>query len=356
MLKKLCGCKKRHFGIDIGTGSIKLVEVGGRGGKPSLEVLASTALPQDMYQDGYKGNQQALSDAIRELAVKSGISTPYCVSSIEGQNVFNRFIRFPVMSKEEVLEAVKWDAEKYLPYAPEDCYMDAVILAGEPGAREMKVLLVATGREVVDVHVELLCKADLQPVAIDFGALALGRAVLDRQMQSHSVILDMGAGSSKMTFFKGPAITLSRTIPFGGNHITRVLQEERGLSWKEAEDFKIRQKELLIPLEGETEGLERARSLIHLIIKDLQREINRSLAYYQRQNQDDVLSEMIFTGGGSLLSGLPEMLLADLDLRHVTVDLTRNFDGGSVFDKRLLQSVSPLFGTALGLALWEENI
>lgn len=353
MLKKLFGLEKRHFGIDIGTGSIKLVEVENRGTQPLLKVLTSVPVRQDIFQEGNISNPQVLSDLIRETVSKSGVSTRYCVSCIEGQHVFNRFINFPLMSKAEVLEAVKWDAEKYIPYAPEECYMDAVILTGEPEAREMKVLLVAAAKELIDTHADILQRADLQPLAIDFGALALGRALLGQKIQENSVILDIGAGSTKMTFYKGNAIAFSRTMPFGGNRITRLIQEQFGLHWEEAEHYKVRQQELLVPREGETEEVAQVRNLVRLAVNDVKREINRSLEYYQMQNQADVLSQMVFTGGGSLLPGLKELLLADLDLRPVAVDLSQIVDYGHAFDKAYLQSVSPVFGTALGLALWE---
>lgn len=355
MLSNLFKSRKKHFGIDIGSSSVKLVEVENRGEKPMLKVLNSAPLRQDVYRDGNIGDRQALSEVIRNVVIKSGISTPYCVSSVEGQHVFNRFINFPVMSKAEVLEAVKWDADKYIPYDPRDCYMDAVILVGEPTAREMKVLLVAVSKEVIDTHVEVLKKAELKPVAIDFAALAQGRALLGGHGQQNSIILDIGASSTKMTFFKGQAIAFSRTMPFGGSRISRILQEQMGLSWEEAEHYKLRQNELFVPREGETAEAAQVRNLVRLVINDIKREINRSLEYYQLQNEDDTLSQMVFTGGGSLLPGLQDMLLADLNLHPVESDLSKVVDYGPAFDKTFLQSASPVFSTALGLALWEEN-
>jgi len=355
MLNKLFKLRKKYFGIDIGTGGIKLVELEGRGENRKLKVLADVPLSQGLYREGQISDGPALSERIRELVAKSGISTTYCVSCMEGQHVLNRFINLPVMSKEEALEAIKWDAEKYMPYAPEDCYMDAVILDGMPGVQEMKVLLVAVGKEIIDAHAEVLQQAGLQPLAIDFGALALGRALLGRDTQRNSVILDIGAGSTKMSFFKGTAIAFSRTIPFGGNRITRLLQDELGLSWEEAETFKVRQTDLLAGPGGELAEMEKVRNLLRLAVSDVKREINRSLEYYQMQNREEALSQMVFTGGGSLLPGLKEMLLADLDLQPVVADLSRTVAYGPGFDKASLQSISPLFGTALGLALWEEK-
>lgn len=355
MLSRFCKRQKKHFGIDIGSGSVKLAEVEARGEKLKLKVLTGAPLPYDIYRDGQIINRQALSDVLREVVAKAGLSTRCCVSAIEGQRVLNRFINFPVMSKAEVLEAIKWDAEKYMPYAPEDCYIDAVILAGEPDAREMKVLLVAADREDIDVHIEVLLKADLQPVAIDFGALALGRALLDSHTQENSVILDIGAGSTNMTFFKGEAIAFSRTFPFGGSRITRALQEELGLSWAEAEHIKLRQRNLLRSLPGETADVERVRDRMRADINDIKREIFRSLEYYRRQNQDAVLGRIVVTGGGSLLPGLKDMLLADMGLPQAMADLSGTVTYAPAFDKTFLQSVSPVFGTALGLALWEEN-
>lgn len=355
MFNKLFKLQKKHVGIDIGTGGLKLVELEGPADKPRLKVLASAPLPQGIHREGQIVDAQALSDRIRELVAKSGISTTYCVSCMEGQHVFNRFINMPVLSREEVLEAIKWDAEKYMPYAPEDCYLDAVIFDIPSGSQEMKVLLVAAGREVVDAHATVLQQAGLQPLAIDFGALALGRALLGLDTQRNSVVLDIGAGSTKMSLFRGTAIAFSRTIPFGGNRITRLLQDELGLSWEEAENYKVRQTDLLAGRGGEVAEVENVRNLLRLVVADVKREISRSLEYYHMQNREEAQSQLVFTGGGSLLPGLKEMLLVDLDLQPGVADLSRTVAYGPGFNKASLQSVSPLFGTALGLALWEEK-
>jgi type IV pilus assembly protein PilM len=351
---KLFGKKKQYLGIDIGAGTVKIVELDTSAAGPSVQIMALAPVPQGVMQEGQIKNTDALSAIIREIVSKNGVSTQYCVSAVDGQQIFNRFLDFPVMTKEEVLEAVKWDAEKYIPYSPDACYIDAVILPNEAGAQTMKVLLIAAGKEIIDTHVEVLQKAELTPVAIDFGPLALGRVLLDKAMKGTTVVLDIGAGSAKMTFFKGQAIALSRTLPFDGNRITKLLQDELGLDWQEAETFKLRQHNLL----GSTQvdgKLQHFHTMTVFLLNDMKREINRSLEYFQMQHRDEDIENVVFTGGCSLMHGLRDALLADLGLGGKQADLTEILDSSPSYDKKYLQSVSPLFATAVGLALWEKS-
>lgn len=348
--------RRNHFGLDIGNGNIKIVEVQHQSDKPLLTVVSQAPMPVDIYRDGQILDQRALADKIREVVSKGGVSTPRCVFAVEGQHIVNRFLSFPAMTKAEVLEVVKWDAEKYIPYPLEACYLDVIILEPVSEAKDMCVLLVAATKEIIDTHVETLLKAELTPVGIDFGALALGRTFMGKESHHTTVILDIGASSTKMTFFRGSTMSFSRTMPFGGKRITKVIQDVLKISWDEAEAYKIGRTNLL-----QTDGLDSdnataVRSVLQLSVKDLKREIQRSLEYYRTQNRGEVLENILFTGGGALLPGLSDALLTDLALHVLPADLTTVVEAGPAFDKKFLQCVSPLYGTALGLAVWEESL
>jgi type IV pilus assembly protein PilM len=164
-------------------------------------------------------------------------------------------------------------------------------------------------------------------------------------------VLDLGAESSNLTLFRGAAIAFSRTLSFGGNQITKLLQAELGLEWQEAESFKTQQ----VVVGKSRNDADSLSTMITLTMQELIREVRRSLEYFQIQHRDEIIEQIYFTGGGSLLSGLREYLAAELGMQIGNVELTHKFMLPPSFDAGYVKGIAPVYMMAFGLALWEEN-
>src|SRR6185312_6068721 len=121
------------------------------------------------------------ASAIRELFQKSGIKSHRVISSVAGTGALVvRVIEVPRMSDNELKDNMAVDADRYIPFPPSEVFMDFQALRElptDPDNPNMEVLLAAAQREIIDLHVNVLTSAKLDPRAIDVEPLAAARAL-----------------------------------------------------------------------------------------------------------------------------------------------------------------------------------
>ena len=137
---------KRAIGLDIGSSSVKLMELehDPKAGSYRLASFGIEPLPPEAIVDGAVMNTGAVVDAIRRLVEKARVKTKEAVVSISGNSVIIKRINLPVMTMEELEESIQWEAEQYIPFDINDVNIDVQLLEGAaetPG--QMEELLVA---------------------------------------------------------------------------------------------------------------------------------------------------------------------------------------------------------------------
>src|SRR5690606_36698059 len=171
-----------------------------------------------------------------------------------------RVIEVPKMSDGELLDNMKMDADRYIPFPPSEVEMDFKALRelpSDPDSPNMEVLLAAAQREIIDLHVQVLQDAKLDPRAIDVEPLATARALthplttkttapgestpgangLEEEVDYNDVsaILNIGAGGTEISILRGDILVFTRTVPTGGNAMTQALVDTLGLAWSDAD-------------------------------------------------------------------------------------------------------------------------
>ena len=334
-------------GIDIGTGQVKAAELSLHSGHPILKAAGLIDLPEHVVEDGYVFEREALADSIRRLLATSGISSRDVVVAVAGRAVFVREIIFPVMTKEELKAAVRWDMEKYVPYEPDSYYYDFAVIGPGKDEAELKVLLVAAPHELVNTLADALAAAGCKLLAIDIEPLAVFRTLHDVK---NTMVIDIGTTISQISVFQDESPAVTRLIPIGGRKFTEVIMQTTGLEYPEAERLKQQTGMLKYrDLKGE---LSMAHQRLQLLASELGREVERTVEYYQAQNRETVLDRIYLTGGGSKLDNLPEYLAAQLGdiqvLRHNPLSV---LTPAASLDREYLHGLAPQLAVAIGLAL-----
>ncbi|HWR43645.1 type IV pilus assembly protein PilM [Sporomusa sp.] len=339
-------------GIDIGTGHVKAAEVLLNNGQPVLKAVGLIDLPENVMQDGYVANAEALADIIRRLLSTSGISSREVVVAVSGRSVFVREVMLPAMSKEELKEAIKWDLEKYVPYEPDSYYYDFAVIGQGKSELEIRVLLVAAPHDLVNTLIAVLKEANCKPLAIDIEPLALYRTLADAK---NAIVIDIGNDASQVIVFQGSSPSVTRFIPVGGLRFTEVIMQTLELDYMEAERLKQRQAGLLKrpDFEGELPILHQR---LELLVAELAREVRRTFEYYQVQNREAVIDRIYLTGGGAKLDNLPQHLTALLgDVQVLQHNPLNSLTAISSFDEQYLRSISTQMAVAIGLAMRGGN-
>ncbi len=235
-------------GLDIGTASIKVVQVKGAGATLEVTALGVADTPPGTIQQGLVADAKTLGAAIKSLLTRSGIRSGRCVSAASGNaSVVVRVIEVQKMTPKELAETMKWEIERHIPFAANDVEMgyqkiDDPQSDADPNNPNMEVLLAVAQRDMVAGHLKTLEAAGLQPFSIDVEPLAIGRALLDLDntgLASRNVaVINIGAANTDVGIYKNGTLRFPRAVPIAGDTFTRNIADHLGISMDQAEDEK----------------------------------------------------------------------------------------------------------------------
>lgn len=354
------------IGLDIGTTSVKVIVL--REGVSGISLvdyrLAELPLSLDKKENV---PMEMVLEALRE--VMAGLNVKHCkvISVVAGQRVSVRKVIVPHMPKEDLLEAVKWEAKEHIPFPIENAIVDFHIIGEvtDKAVKKLELMVVAVERFVIDQHIALLQNVQILPTSITVAPFALTNVLKknDYFKSGESIaVVSSGAETTTINVFHGENLLFNREIPLGGNTITRsmvgTLISDSGQVDLDVNQADILKKDWGIPDERNPQQLTpeiNSMQIVPLLRPNLERlanEIRRSFDYYREDTRGKKVSRVILLGGNAELKGLKEFLQNALGLE---VEVTRSFKNIQIelsAEKRQeLELLSPRLGIALGAAL-----
>jgi len=349
----LFGKKKSVAGLDVGSSSIKMVELEGKGDNLNLVNLGFENLPSDTIIDGQIMELNTVSDVIRNLCVNHGVNADNVVTGVSGHSVIIKNIVLPRMSREELEESIDWHAEEHIPYDLADVSLDYQVTAETSEATH--VLIAACKRERIDNMRQAIQLSGRQPVVIDVDTFALQNCYEANYHPAESdvvTLLNIGASTMNVNIVKGSRSLFTRDITVGGSQFTDVLQRNLGLSYQQAEAVK---RGAGSAPNADEKAIEPLMSNVTEVVAN---EIQKTFDFYRATTEDNhtVVQKILISGGGSKLQGLAQELSARLELpvevlnpfRNIKVD-NRKFDAGYISE------IMPEMAVAVGLAIRGVN-
>lgn len=374
--------KVNAIGLEVGTSALKVVELRA-GNPPSLASLALRPMPPGLIQDDLVVDEAGLAAEIRSLLNDAGISQRSVVTAVSNRQAITRNIMLPRMSLQELDEAIKWEAERYIPFPIEEVVLDYYVLDNPADVEEggqIEVVIAAARLDLVSQQVDYLKKAGLEPVVIDIKPFTLLRSLHGSLLGEHltastlsgsaytesnevGVVVEIAASNSTITLVRGERVLMNRNISVSGDDFTAAIQRTFGLDFDTAEEVKLEYGTAAIPTEDEEELLNfdmkreqfspsRVYESVRPVLVDLTTEIRRSLEFFRVQAGDANINRVILTGGGAKLRGLSGAIGDSLGFRVELGDpwLTVTADENR-FDRQYLDRFGPEFAVPLGLAL-----
>jgi type IV pilus assembly protein PilM len=336
------------IGIDIGSKTIKVVELEKNGSSYSL--IASGVV-------GYSGTSvdkmidnkeiAALAQVIKKLCTEAKITAKDAVVSIPESLAFTRTIKFPPLNDSEIASAIKWEAEQYIPIPVNEAVIQHTVLkrseSGGPGGGVV-VLLVAAPRAIVEKYVKVVQMAGLTPVAVETELIALTRSLAP--VDKTVLLADLGGSSTNLAIANHGLLSFSRSLPIAGDAFTRAVSQALSITPQQAEEYKKAYGLSSSQLEGKIKGS------LDAVVRLVADEIKKAVNYYLTEEKGDTPSTLIMSGGSS---GMPELIsalsktvgmeiLVGNPFTHIQID--------PAFAQKLA-SFAPLYGVAIGLAMRE---
>ena len=349
----LFGKKKSVAGLDVGSSSIKMVELEGKADNLSLVNLGFENLPSDTIIDGQIMELNTVSDVIRNLCVNHGVNAENVVTGVSGHSVIIKNIVLPRMSREELDESIDWHAEEHIPYDLADVSLDYQVTAETSEATH--VLIAACKRERIDNMRQAIQLSGRQPVVIDVDTFALQNCYEANYHPADSdvvTLLNIGASTMNVNIVKGTRSLFTRDITVGGSQFTDVLQRNLGLSYQQAE--AVKRGAGAVPNADEKAIV----PLMSNVTEVVANEIQKTFDFYRATSEDNhtVVQKILISGGGSKLQGFAKELSARLELPVEVLNPFRNIKvDDRKFDPGYIQDIMPEMAVAVGLAIRGVN-
>ena len=235
--------QRQLLGLDIGSSSIKLVQIKEHRGRYTLQKFAVKELEPEVIVDGTVMDEGRVVTAIKELLAEQNVKLKQVAISISGHAVIVKKISLPPMPDEELDAQVKLSAEQYIPFDINEVNLDFHVLppSENPDEQsEMSIVLVAAKKDKIDELTELVKAAGLTPVVMDVDAFAVENmyGVTSPSTQDDTTILvNIGASVMNVNIVGGGVSLFTRDIPLGGNRYSEAVQREMGVSFEEAEQL-----------------------------------------------------------------------------------------------------------------------
>ncbi|HXN06472.1 MAG TPA: type IV pilus assembly protein PilM [Nitrospiria bacterium] len=337
-------------GLDIGSSSIKLLQLKqGRKGY-SLEKLGIAPIDSDLIVDGTVMDSGRVVEIIKGLVDEQKLKTRAVAFSVSGHSVIVKKIILPAMTEDELEESIKFEAEQYIPFDINDVNIDFHVLGpAEPvdGKEQQEVLLVAVKKDKLTEYKTIVEEAGLVPMVVDVDAFTVENMFEFNYGLNNGVValVNIGSGIMNINIMKNGVFSFTRDISIGGNKYTETIQKDLNLSFEEAEKLKKGE-------EVEGANPEAVAASIENMNSEIAAEIQRTFDYFKNTANQEQIDRIYLSGGGGKLRNLPQVLTEKLSLPVEMINPFKNisFDP-KVFSPDYIQEVGPMAAVVLGLAL-----
>ena len=343
---------RQLVGLDIGASGIKAVELQGKK-EPRLVAYNRVPLPWGtISSDGTIEDRDSVIEALKLLFETTAFSTNKVAVGASGNSIITKKITLPKMSEAELNHQLYFEAEQYIPFDISEVNLDYAVVGAQNetsgSTPMMDVLLVAAKKEYVTTMTSMIAEAHLIPEVIDIQAFALGNVfefnyghLINPANSGANVIIDFGAGSTKLSIVERDKTTFTREMRHCGSGATTLISERGQISMDEAEHLKL------------SAGSEpEVKEIITEYCHEMADEIMRTLDYSQSQSADRTFDGIYICGGSSKLEGLMEILNQKLPAPVHALNPIQNVAGsGKKMNAQAIQELSYLGAVAIGLSL-----
>ncbi|MBI4277383.1 MAG: pilus assembly protein PilM, partial [Armatimonadetes bacterium] len=131
----------RAVGLDLGHSSVKIVEMEGN----RLTRWAAVDLPGGAIQNGIIRDIAAVAGCVRRAAETAGLRGATVHAAVSGAACVVRRLRLPALGPRDLAHAIRWEAERLLPYPFAEAVVDYRVLGRPPGPGDGQVDVVVAG-------------------------------------------------------------------------------------------------------------------------------------------------------------------------------------------------------------------
>ncbi len=340
-------------GVDIGSSSVKVVELAKKGKTLRLASAGIAELEAGAISDGEIRNAPAVSEALKGLLEQHNVSARNVALSVAGSAVMVKRILVPEAEGDALAESVLAEGQRQLSADVSELNIDYQVLGPGTAPKTLDVMLVAARREMIGHRVAAVTAAGWNPVLVDVDAFAIQTAFENAYQPAPGqtvALIDVGASLINISIVRDGVPVFTRDIPADAQY-TAALQKSLNLSAAEAEAFK-RGKDGAAVAETFMGAIDAARETF---LDGLASELHRTVSYVHQvagSSGATNIDAAYVSGGMASLPGICERLHRELSVQVEILNPLRGIRASDpTLDTEHVAEISPRLATAVGLAL-----
>lgn len=338
-----------YLGIDIGQSSVKMVLVNKeKEGNFFLENIGEAKLELNESNQNDLGKRwEEVGKVIKTIISDNKIKTKQVVAALPENEVISRLVRLPPLKDSEIMDALRFEAETFVPYPLEEVSLDYEIIEKDEAGR-LNVFVIAARNELISAYIKLFKSLGLELMALESPSVAFRRMARNSVGSiERLVVLNIGEKFSDIfNVYKGN-VYFSRSLPIGGESLTRAVSLGLGLDLASAEEYKkaygIKEEEL--------EGKIRVATMP--VFNSITDEVRKAIALFVEDSGGKTVQLLVLSGGGANMPGMAEELTRTLGVEVQISQPFVNIDVTKIQSPFNLNVEGCRFSLAVGLSLRE---
>jgi type IV pilus assembly protein PilM len=348
---------KDALGIDIGSSSIKVVQLKKKNGKAVLETYGVLSLgPYGNTDVGAVTNLKTddIARALVDVMKESNVTTKSAVIAIPSLSSLIFTLSLPgKIDDAQLAKIVPIEARKYIPVPITEVTLDWFMIPqeaefveneeGSPNVAQPKieVLVVAIHNDTLAQYQDILKKTDLHSESFEMEIFSNIRSSFSHEV-APVMLIDFGASKTKVSIVEEGVVRAFHVVNRGSQDISRNISQSLSVTFLEAEKLK---RAVGLDMSADPRVEKIARLFITYIFTD----INSIVFAYEKKYNKNV-SKVFLTGGGSLMKGLLEAAKENFKVEVVYSNPFSKTETPA-FLGPVLEISGPEFSVAVGLAL-----
>ncbi|MGI6637189.1 MAG: type IV pilus assembly protein PilM [Minisyncoccales bacterium] len=344
---------ERHLGIDIGTSSVKAVELSySKKGTvlqnygERINKIDKKDLEGGIRKKAFFASDREVADSIKDILNETKIGTKEAIFSIPDFMSFFTVFTTPPMPKEEIASVVRFEARQHIPLPLQEMTLDWSLIDNDQAVgkdnkkKELKILLVAVPNKTILKYQKVAEMAGIKVAAIEAEVFSLARAVIGKEDINKTIqLIDLGVQSTTITIVKSGIVRSTYSIDFAVGEIVKELADNLEIDYNEAEE--------LIKDKGIDD--QKIGSFLRLRFSGLASESKQVSDNYFR-NEKKEIDKVIVGGGAAQMSGLAEFLKEQTQKETEIANPFLNIVYPPILEP-VIKDMSPRYSVAVGLAL-----
>jgi len=343
-----------YLGVDIGTTSIKVVEVKQGKQLPALTnygILQSSGYllrTNDVLQtSSLKLFAEGAVDLLRMVLEKMKPTTNVATASLPIFSVFTSVFEFPEMSQTDLERSLTYQARQYVPLPISEVALDWIKVGereDEKGTKFQQVLMISVPQEIIKKYQYIFKKSGLNLHLLEIESLSLSRSVIGND-QTATIIVDIGSHSTNIAFFDKGQLKFSNQTDYGGSSLTQALASSLNVNPLRAEELK--KEHGIVNIGSNYELSTIMMPFLDVIISEIKK---AKFNYTSQFLSEHPTERLILTGGGANLLGIEKYFEKEFSFPVVRSAPIPRMEYPSVIEP-LIGELNPLLSVAIGLTL-----